>query len=54
MASENADLVDINFCLQYLLGISKVENADQAKVQAFVDIFKAKANDTATITFLKD
>ena len=54
MASENADLVDINFCLQYLLGASKAENIDRKKVETFVDIFRSKASDAATISFLKD
>jgi len=56
MASENMELVDGNFALNYLNRICHIDSdlLDQDKVKVFVDIFRMKANDPDTVSFLVD
>lgn len=55
MAVENADLVDLNFIMDYLNSINVMQRRlDKDKTEAFVEMFRNKCQDESTVRFISD
>jgi len=55
MAVENADLVDLNFIMDYLNSINVMQRRlDKDKTEAFVDMFRNKCKDESTVRYISD
>jgi len=53
MAVENADLVDLNFIMDYLNSIHVMQRRlDKDKTEAFVEMFRNKCQDESTVNFI--